>query len=141
MRTGLCRELDEKGGDKVTPVLFVDVPKVEIEITHQGSAGVVHGFDILDDCGTGMRQATQLSLKKKVKVNDLRTKVRSCRSQLQTRDIIRWREAAEWNRAHVFHESRVATRNLLTSTSSTYFPRKTKSPFPSDGLCMRFRDS
>jgi hypothetical protein len=49
-------------------VLFFDVPKVEIEITHRGSAGIAHGFDILDDCGTGKGQATQLSLTKKMQM-------------------------------------------------------------------------
>jgi hypothetical protein len=46
-------------------MLFVDVPKIEVEISHRGLAGIAHGFDILDDCGTEKRQATQLSLTKK----------------------------------------------------------------------------
>ena len=60
----MCRELDEKGGDQVTPMLLIDVPKIEIEVGHRGLAGIAHGFDILDDCRAGKRQATQLSLKK-----------------------------------------------------------------------------
>ncbi len=71
----------------------------------------------------------------------LRTKVYSCRSQLQTRDVIRWRQAAEWDGAHVFHESIVATRNLLTSIPYTSFLRKTRSPFPCDVRYTRYYDS
>ena len=48
-------------------MLFVDVPKIEIEISHRGLAGIAHGFDILDDRGTAKRQSTQLSLTKKGK--------------------------------------------------------------------------
>jgi hypothetical protein len=47
-------------------VVCVDVPKIEIEISHRGLAGIAYGIDILDDCGTGKRQATQLSLTKKL---------------------------------------------------------------------------
>jgi hypothetical protein len=43
-------------------MLFVDVPKIKVEISHRGLAGIAHGLDILDDCGTEKRQATQLSL-------------------------------------------------------------------------------
>jgi hypothetical protein len=46
-------------------MLFVDVPKIKVEINHQGLAGIAHGLDILDNCGTGKRQATQLYLTKK----------------------------------------------------------------------------
>jgi hypothetical protein len=74
-------------------MLLVDVPKIKIEIGHRGSTGIAHGFNILDDCGTGKRQATQLSLTKTVKA--LRTKVCSCQSQLQIRDVITWHQAAE----------------------------------------------
>jgi hypothetical protein len=45
--------LGEKGGDEVTPVLFVDVAKVEIEVTHQRLTGITDGPDILDDRRTG----------------------------------------------------------------------------------------
>jgi hypothetical protein len=38
-------------------MLFVDVPKVEVEIGHRGLADIAHSFNILDDCGTGKRQA------------------------------------------------------------------------------------
>jgi hypothetical protein len=41
-------------------VLFVDVPKVEIEICHRGLTGIAHGFDILDDCGAGKCQTTSV---------------------------------------------------------------------------------
>ena len=98
----MCRELDEKGGDQVTPMLFVDVPKIEVEICHRGLAGTTHGFDILDDGGTGKRQATQLSLTTWKKGNGLRTRVYSCRSQLQIRIVISWHQAAEWNRCARF---------------------------------------
>ena len=39
-------------------MLFVDVPKIEIKICHRGLTGIAHGFDILDDCGTGKCQTT-----------------------------------------------------------------------------------
>jgi len=45
-------------------VLFVDVPKIKVEVSHRGLTGIAHSFDILDDCGTEKRQATQLSLTK-----------------------------------------------------------------------------
>jgi hypothetical protein len=35
------------------PVLFVDVPKIEIEIYHQSLTGTARGLNILDDCRTG----------------------------------------------------------------------------------------
>jgi hypothetical protein len=37
----------------MAPVLFVYVPKVEVEICHRGLTGIAHDFDILDDGGTG----------------------------------------------------------------------------------------
>src|SRR6267154_1269988 len=111
------------------PVLFVDVLEIEIKIGHRGLTGIAHDFHIFDDCRTGERQATQLSLTKTVKA--LQTKAHSCRSQLQIRDVIRWRRAAKWSGAHVFHEPRVAT--LLTSIPYTYFLPKTRSQFPCDG--------
>jgi hypothetical protein len=37
--------------------LFVDVPKVEVEISHRGLTGIAHDFYILNDCGTGKRQS------------------------------------------------------------------------------------
>ena len=46
-------------------MLFVDVPEIEIEISHRGLASIAHGFDVLDNCRTGKRRATQLSLTKK----------------------------------------------------------------------------
>jgi hypothetical protein len=42
---------------------------------------------------------------------------------------------------HVFHESRVVTRNLLTSIPYTLFPRKTRSLFPHDGRYTQYYDS
>jgi hypothetical protein len=45
--------LGEKGRDEVTPVLFADVPKVEIKITHRGLTGIAHDLDIFDDRRTG----------------------------------------------------------------------------------------
>jgi hypothetical protein len=48
-------------------VLFVDISEIKVEISHRRLASIAHGFDILDDCGTGKRQATQLSLTKKSK--------------------------------------------------------------------------
>jgi hypothetical protein len=45
--------LGEKGRDQVTPVLFADVPEVEIEITHRSLTGIAHDLDIFDDCRTG----------------------------------------------------------------------------------------
>jgi hypothetical protein len=56
----LCRKLGEKGRDKVTPVLFVDIPKVKIEICHRGLTGIAHGFDILNDCRARKRQTTSV---------------------------------------------------------------------------------
>jgi hypothetical protein len=47
------RKLGEKGGDEMAPVLFVYVPKVEVEISHRGLAGIAYNFHFLDDCGTG----------------------------------------------------------------------------------------
>jgi hypothetical protein len=41
-------------------VLFVDVPKVEVEICHRGLTDIAHGFDILDDCGAGKCQTTSV---------------------------------------------------------------------------------
>jgi hypothetical protein len=46
-------------------MLFADVPKIKVEVSHRGLAGIAHGFNILNDCGTGKRQATQLHLAKK----------------------------------------------------------------------------
>jgi hypothetical protein len=76
--------------------LFVDVSEIEIEVCHRGLTGIAHGFHILDDCRTGERQTTQLSLTKTVKA--LRTKVCSFQNQLQIRDVIEWRQAAERDR-------------------------------------------
>ena len=35
-RVRLCRELDEKGRQKVSAVLLIKVPEVEIKVRHQG---------------------------------------------------------------------------------------------------------
>ena len=43
-----------------SPVLFVDVPKVKIEIRHQGLTGIAHDSDILDDCGARKCQTTSV---------------------------------------------------------------------------------
>ena len=36
MRTQVQRELCENGSDEMAPVLFVYVPKVEVELSHRG---------------------------------------------------------------------------------------------------------
>jgi hypothetical protein len=54
-RTGTRRKLGEKGRDKVAPALLVNVPKIKIEISYQGSSGLTNGFDVLDDRGTNRR--------------------------------------------------------------------------------------
>src|SRR6266478_1119522 len=54
------------------------------------------------------------------------------------KDVIRWCQAAEWDRAYVFHESIGASRNLLTSIRYMCCLRKTRSPFPCDGRYMRY---
>jgi hypothetical protein len=77
-------------------VLLVDVSEVEIKVCDRGLTGIAHRFHIFNDCRTGERQATQLLLTKIVRA--LRTIVCSCQSQLQIRDVIRWRQAAEWER-------------------------------------------
>jgi hypothetical protein len=41
-------------------VLFVDVPKVEIKISHRGLTGIAHGFDVLDNCRAGKCQPTSV---------------------------------------------------------------------------------
>jgi hypothetical protein len=33
-------------------MLFIDVPKIKVEISHRDLARIAHGFDISDDCGT-----------------------------------------------------------------------------------------
>jgi hypothetical protein len=81
------RELDEKGRNQVTPVLFVDVSEIKVEISHRGLAGIAYGFDILDDCGTGKRQATQLSSTERV--SGPQTKEPSFQSQLYKKDAVR----------------------------------------------------
>ena len=47
------RKLCEKGSDEIAPVLFVYVPKIEVEISHGGLTGIPHNFHFLDDRGTG----------------------------------------------------------------------------------------
>jgi len=47
-------------------MLFVEVPKVKVEISHRGLAGIAHCFNILDDRGAENRHAIQLSLTKKI---------------------------------------------------------------------------
>ena len=89
----MCGELGEKGRDKVTQVLFVDVSEIKVKIRHRGLTGIAHGFHIFDDRRTGERQATQLSFTRALKA--VRTKVCSCRSQLQIRNDIRWRLAEQ----------------------------------------------
>jgi hypothetical protein len=49
---GPRRKLDEQRGKQVAKLLFIDIPEVEIEISHRGPPGVTLGFDILNDRGT-----------------------------------------------------------------------------------------
>ena len=56
----MCGKLGEKGREQVTPVLFVDIPKVEVEISHHRLTGIAHNFDVSNDCGTGKRQSTSV---------------------------------------------------------------------------------
>jgi hypothetical protein len=46
-------KLGEKGSDEIAPVLFVYVPKVEVEIGHRGLTGIANNFHVLYDCGAG----------------------------------------------------------------------------------------
>jgi len=48
---GQSGELDEEGRKEVLEFLFVDIPEVEIEISHRGCPGVVQGHNILYDGG------------------------------------------------------------------------------------------
>ena len=139
----MCRELDEKGGDQVTPMLFVDVPKIEVEICHRGLACITHGFDILNDCGTGKRQANQLSLMKisKLSTNQSILLPEPASNKGSLTSLLVGAERRNRTGAHVFHEPTVATRNLLTSIPCTYFLRKTRSPFPCDERGMQCCDS
>ena len=57
-------KLGEKGSDEIAPVLFVYVPKVEVEIGHRGLTGIAHNFHFLDDCGTGKRQTTSVTFER-----------------------------------------------------------------------------
>ena len=45
------RELDKKGSKRIVKVLFVGVPKVEIEVRQGGQAGLPQRQDILDNPG------------------------------------------------------------------------------------------
>jgi hypothetical protein len=68
------RELGEKGGDEMAPVLFVYVSEVEVEICHRGLTGIAHNFHFLDNCGTGKRQTTSSTCdRKKTRATNQRT--------------------------------------------------------------------
>ena len=113
-------------------MLFADIAKVEIEICDRGLASIAHGFDILDDCGTGKRQATQLSLTKKSKwstnqrmvLPEPATHTKSCQVVSES--------GRSGRGAHVFHKSRGVVQNLLISNSGIYFLGRTMSRFPRD---------
>ncbi|SRR6266403_215274 len=120
------------------PVLFVDVPKVEIEIRHQSLTGIGYDFNVLDDCGTGNDKRRQSPLTKTLKAS--LTKELSCPSQLDGEGAVSWRQAGS-GRAHVFRGSREATRYPLISIRCNCYPEKTSLPFPHDGHYMLCYDS
>jgi hypothetical protein len=49
---GSSRKLNEKRGKQVVKSLFVDVPEVEIKVSHRGGPGIAQGHDVLYDRGT-----------------------------------------------------------------------------------------
>ena len=111
-------QLSEKGTDKIAQPLFVDIPKVEIEIRHRRISGLAYVLDILDDHRTDKRR--QSLLKKTTK--SPRTRVRFFRIQLHYRmrsdGIGRKRK-----RTNVFRGHREA--NHLTSIPDIFCLRKT----------------
>ena len=52
-RTRLRRKLDEEGGKEVATVLFIEVPEIEIEISHQCRLCLAEACNVLDDRRTG----------------------------------------------------------------------------------------
>ena len=48
-RTRLRRKLDEEGGKEVATVLFIEVPEIEIEISHQCRLCLAEACNVLDD--------------------------------------------------------------------------------------------
>ena len=129
------RKLGEKRGDQMSPVLFVYVPKVEVEISHRGLTGIAHNFHVLDDCGTGKRQTTSITCDRK--------KTRSTNQRMvlpEPATYIRFCQHASGRSgrgAHVFHGSRVAVQNLLISNPGKYCLGRTMSRFPHDEHYMQ----
>jgi len=98
-------------------MLFSDVPEIEIEISHRGLTCIAHDFHILDDCGAGNKQLSYFDKNSKGFTNQNML----LPEPAAIKDVIRWRQAAEWDRAYVFHESRGASRNLLTSIPYNFY--------------------
>ena len=123
-------KLSEKGSDEMAPVLFVYVPKVEVEITHRGLTGIAHDFDVLDYCGTVKRQTTSFTCERKrtrptnqrIVLPEPATHIRSCQ-------MVSGKGGRE---AHVFHKPRGAVQNWLISNSGRYCLGRTMSRFLRD---------
>ena len=52
---GISGELRKKGSKSVTEVLFIGVPKIEVEIGDGGLSGLLQRHYVLDDCRASWR--------------------------------------------------------------------------------------
>jgi hypothetical protein len=44
------RKLGKEGKEKVSAILFISIPKVEVTVSHGGQSSIAQSHDILDDC-------------------------------------------------------------------------------------------
>ena len=94
-------------------MLFPDVPKVEIEICHQGLTGIAHGFDILDDCRAGQCQTTSVTFDGESKYC---TNQRMVLPEPATqKKMLSGGVGQGLGEAHIFRGSRLVRKNLLIS--------------------------
>ena len=127
-------KLGEKGGEQVTPVLFIDVPKVEVEISHHRLTSIAHDFDVSNDCGTGKRQSASVifsrsSTNQIIVLPEPATYITSCQMML----------GRNGNGTHVSHGSREATQ--LISNPGKCCPERTMLLFPHDEHCTQYYNS
>src|SRR6267154_958293 len=139
MRTRVRRKLGEKGGDEMAPVLFVYVPKVEVEIRHRGLTGIIHNFDVLHDCGTGRRQTTSITCdRKRTRATNQRIVLPEPATYIRSCQVVSGKNGRD---AHVFHKSRGAVQKSLISSPGKYCLGRTMSRFLHDAHYTQCYDS
>ena len=133
----MCGELSRKRRDQVAPVLFVDVPEIEVKIRDRGLTGITQGFHIFDDCRTGKDQRLNYLEKKNSEgtANQSMLLPEPATNKMSLSGV--WRRNGTG--AYDFHESRGASRNPSIPYMSCL--QKTRLTFLCDGGYTRHCDS